>query len=112
MVFVDAADTTLFPHEPKTRRRNWFRNLGVENASRESDVSWLSLHPLCVGIESADQHIPVFLCACGQVGNKGLDQISIRFFQGRRAAEISGICLDESGIETVLPDQRSEEHTS
>ena len=38
----------------------------------------------------------------------GLDEISIRFFQGWRAAEISGICLNESGIEVVLADQQTE----
>src|SRR5260370_32527609 len=98
MVFVDAADTTLFPREPETRHRNWFRNLGVANASQESDVSWLSLHRLCVGIESADQHVLVFLRTCRQVRNKRLDQISIRFSQGWRAAEIGSVCLNESGI--------------
>src|SRR6266478_1531271 len=108
MVFADAADTTLFPLEPETRHRNWFRNPGALNASRESDVSWLGLRRLCIGIESANQHVSVFLCACGQVRNKGLDQISIRFFQGWRAAEISGICLDEGGIEIVLADQQTQ----
>src|SRR5216684_1505404 len=102
MVFADATDTTLFPLEPETRRRNWYRNLGVANASRESDVSWLSLRRLCVGIESANQHVPVFFCACGEVRDKGLDQISIRLFQGWRAAEIGGVGLNESGIEIVL----------
>src|SRR6266436_4776760 len=108
MVFVDAADTTLFPHEPETPHRNWFQNLGVLNAGRESDVSWLGLRWLRIGIEPADQHVPVFLCACGKMRNKGLDQISIRFFQGSRAAEISGICLNKSGIEIVLADQQTE----
>src|SRR5260370_33391046 len=108
MVFVEAADTTLFPHEPETRRRNWFRNRGVENASRESDVSWLSLHRLCIGIESANQHVPVLFCTCGQVRDEGLNQISIRFFQGGRAAEIGGVCLNEGGIEIVLADQQTE----
>src|SRR5260370_35444658 len=108
MAFGDAADTTLVPHELETRHRNWFRNLGVAHARRESDVSWLSLHRLRIGIESADQHVPVFLCACRQVRNKRLDQISIRFFQGWRAAEISGICLDEGRIEIVLADQQTE----
>src|SRR5712691_939214 len=102
MVFADATDTTLFPLEQETCRRNCYRNLGVANASRESDVSWLNLHRLRVGIESADQHILVLFCTCGQVRDKGLNQISIRFFQGWRAAEISGVCLNESGIEIVL----------
>src|SRR6266478_694327 len=108
MAFVDAADTRLVRHVLKTRHRSWFRNLGDANASRGSDVSWLSLHRLRVGIQSANQHVPVFLCACRQVRNKRLDQISIRFFQGWRAAEISGICLNENGIEIVLPDQQTE----
>src|ERR1700693_1233199 len=98
----------LFPHGPETRHQNWFRNPGVLNASRESDASWLSLRGVCVGIEPADQHVLVFLCAYGQVRNKGLDQVSIRFFQGWRAAEISGVCLNESGIEIVLADQQTE----
>src|SRR5216684_5971641 len=104
MVFADASDTTLFPLEQEIRRRNWYRNLGVANASRESDVSWLSLHRLCVGIEPANQHVPVLFCTCGQVRDEGLDQISIRFFQGWRAAEIGGVCLNEDGIEIVLAD--------
>src|SRR6202158_6595194 len=108
MVFGDATDTTLFPHEPETRHRNGCRNLGALNASRESDVSWLSLPWLRVGLESANQHVPVFLCACGQVRNKGLDQISIRFFQRWCTAEVRGICLKESGIEIVLADQQTE----
>src|ERR1700687_4377685 len=108
MVFVDADDTKLFPHEPETRHRNWFRSLGVLNASRESDVSCLHLHGLCIGIESADQHVPVFFCAGGEVRHKGLDQISIQFLQGWRAAEISGVGLNESGIEIVLADQEAE----
>src|SRR5260370_23234348 len=54
MVFADATDTTLFPLEQEIRRRYWCRNLGVANATRESDVSWLSLHGLCIGIESAN----------------------------------------------------------
>src|SRR5467141_3822816 len=108
MVFVGAADTKLFPHAPETRHRNWFRNLGVANANREFDVSWLSLRWPCVGIEPANQHVPVFLCACGQVRNKGLHQISICFFQGWCAAEIGGVSLDEGGIEIVLPDQQTE----
>src|ERR1700687_1681759 len=107
MVFVDATDTTHAPHAPETHHRNWFRNLDVLNASRESDLSWLSLHWLCVGIELANQHVPVFLCACGQVRNKGLDQISIRFLQGWSTAEIGGVCLNESGIEIVLADQQT-----
>src|SRR5713101_9208269 len=107
MVFVDATDTTLFPHARETRHRNWCRNLGVANASRESDVSWLSLRRMRIGIESTNQHVPVFLCACGQVRDKGLDQTSIRFFQGWRAAEIGGVCLNESGIEIVLADQQT-----
>jgi hypothetical protein len=73
MIFADASDTTLFPLEQETRRRNWYRNLGVANASREFGASWLSLRRLCIGIESANQHVPVFLCARGQVRNKGLD---------------------------------------
>ena len=40
--------------------------------------------------------------------NKGLDQISIRFFQGGRAAEIGGVRLNESRIEIVLADQQTE----
>src|SRR5260370_41888371 len=54
MVFADATDTTLFPLEQEIRRRYWCRNIGVANASRESDVSWLSLHRLRIGIESAN----------------------------------------------------------
>ena len=73
MVFADAADTTLFPHGPGTHHRNWFRNLDVANAGRESDVSWLDLRRLCIGIESADQHVSVFFCTCGEVRNKGLN---------------------------------------
>src|SRR5260370_4962616 len=107
MVFVDAVDTTLFPLEPETRHRDWFRNLGVANASRGSDVSWLNLRRLCIGIEPANQHVPVFLCACGQVRNKGLDQIAVRFFQGWRAAKIGGVCLNEGGIEIALADQQT-----
>src|SRR5258708_10294132 len=107
MVFVDAADTTLSPLERETRQRDCFRNLGVANASRESDVSCLHLHRLRIGIESADQHVPVFFCACGQMLDKGLNQISIRFFQGWRATEISGVCLNKSGIEIVLADQQT-----
>jgi hypothetical protein len=109
MVFGDAADTTLFPHEPETRHQDWFRNLGVASASRESDVSLLNLrYRLRVGIESADQHVPVFLCARTYVRNKGLHQIAIRFFQGWRAAEIGCVCLNESRIEIVLADQQTE----
>jgi len=108
MVFGDAADTTLVPHAPETRHRDRFRNLGVLNANRESDVSWLTRRWLCVGIESADQHVPVFLCARSQMRDKGLDQIAICFFQGWRAAEIGGVGLDESGIEIVLADQQTE----
>src|ERR1700736_3211879 len=108
MVFVDAADTTLFPHEPETRHRNWFRNLGVASSSRESGVSWLSLRWVRIGIEPANQHVLVLLCACGQVRNKGLDQISIRFFQGWRAAEIRGVCLNQRGIEFILADQQTQ----
>ncbi len=73
MAFADAAESMLFPLELETHHRDWFRNLGVLNASRESDVSWLSLRWLCVGIEPANQHVPVLLCGCGQVRNKGLD---------------------------------------
>ena len=107
MVFVDAADTTLFPLERETRHRDCFRNLGVLNASRESDVSCLHLHWLRIGIQSADQHVPVFLCACGYVRHKGLNKISIRFFQGWRATEIGGVSLNKSGIEIVLADQQT-----
>jgi hypothetical protein len=42
------------------------------------------------------------------VRNKGLDQISIRFLQGWRAAEIGGVCLDENGIEIVPTDEQTE----
>src|SRR5258707_15775549 len=107
MVFADASDTTLFPLEQETRRRNWYRNLGVANASREFGASLLSLRRLCIGIEPADQHVLVLFCACGQVRNKGLDQIAVRFFQGWRTAEIGGVCLDESGIEIVLANQQT-----
>src|SRR5713226_8845135 len=107
MVFADATDTTLLPLEPETHHRSWYRNLGVANASRESGASLLSLRRLCVGIESANQHAPVFFCACGEVRDKGLDQISIRFFQGWRAAEIGGVSLNEGGVEIVLPDQQT-----
>jgi hypothetical protein len=37
-----------------------------------------------------------------------LDQISVRFLQGWRAAEIGGVCLDQGGIEIVLADQQTE----
>ena len=63
---------------------------------------------LRVGIEPADQHVPVFFCACCKVRNKGLNQIPIRFFQGWRAAEIGGVGFNESGIEIVLADQETE----
>src|SRR5258708_25626490 len=108
MVFVDAADTTLVRRAPGTPHRSWFRSLGVENASREFDVSRLHLHWLRIGIQSADQHVPVFLCACGYVRHKGLNQISIRFFQGWRATEIGGVSLNKSGIEIGLADQQTE----
>ena len=107
MAFVGAADTMLFPHVREKRHRSRFRNLGALNASRESDVSCLYLHRLRVGIEPANQHVPVFFRACCQVRNKGLDQISIRFFYGGRATEIGGVCFDESGIEIVLADQQA-----
>ncbi len=64
MVRGDAVDTTPFPHEPETRHQDRCRNLGVENASQGSGVSLLNLgYRLRVGIESADQHLPVFFCA-------------------------------------------------
>src|SRR5258706_6537502 len=109
MVCGDGDDTKLFPHEPETRPRNWSRNLGVESASRESDVSLLNLRfrPR-IGIESADQHVPVFFCACSEVRNKGLHQIAIRFFQGGRAAEIGGVGFNKRGIEIVLANQQTE----
>ena len=105
MVFVDAAGTILCPHEPETIHANRLRNLGAWNPGRESDVSLRNLrYRLRIGIESADQHVPVFFCACRKVRNEGLHQISICFFQGWRAAEISGVCFNESGIEIVLAD--------
>ena len=105
---MDAADTTLFPLERETRHRDCFRNLGVLNASRESDVSCLNLHRLRIGIQSADQHVPVLFCACGYVRDKGLDQISIGFLQGWSTAEIGGVCLNERGIEIVLANEQTE----
>ncbi len=39
---------------------------------------------------------------------KILHQIAICFFQGRRATEVGGVCLNESGIEIVLADQQTE----
>ena len=109
MVFGDAGDTKLFLHEPETRHQGWFRNLGVESVSRESDVSLLNLrYRLRVGIESADQHVPVLFCACGYVRDKGLDQISIGFLQGWSTAEIGGVCLNERGIEIVPANQQTE----
>ncbi len=109
MVFVDVGDTRLGSHEPETHHRSRFRNLGVESASRGSDASLLNLrYRLRVGIEPADQHVPVFFCACCKVRNKGLDQISIRFLQGWGTAEIGGVRLDESGVEIVLADQETE----
>jgi hypothetical protein len=42
------------------------------------------------------------------VRDKRLDQIPIRFFQGWRAAEIGGVCFNQSGIEIVLADQQTE----
>ena len=105
MVFVDAAGNILCPHEPETIHANRLRNLGAWNLGRESDVSLRNpRYGLRIGIKSADQHVPVFFCACSEVRNKGLDQIAIRFFQGWRAAEIGGVCFDESGIEIVLAD--------
>ncbi len=65
MAFADAAESMLFPLELETRHRDWFRNLGVANAGQESDVSWLSLHGVCIGIEPANQHVPVLFRACG-----------------------------------------------
>ena len=108
MVFVDAAGTILCPHEPETIHASRLRNLGALNQGRESDVSLRYLrYQLRIGIKSADQHVPVFFRACCQVRNKGLNQISIRFFQGWRATEIGGVCFDESGIEIVLADQQA-----
>src|ERR1700730_8696806 len=109
MVFGDATGTILCPHEPETIHPNRLRNLGALNPGRESDVSLLALrYRLRIGIKSADQHVPVFFCACREVRNKGLHQIAIRFFQGWRATEIGGVCLNESGIEIVLADQQTE----
>jgi hypothetical protein len=105
MAFVDAAGTILFRHEPETVHPNRLRNPGASNPGRESDVSLRYLrYGLRIGIKSANQHVPVFFCACSEVRNKGLDQIAIRFFQGWRAAEIGGVGLNESGIEIVLAD--------
>jgi len=42
------------------------------------------------------------------VRNKGLHESAIRFFQGWRAAEIGGVGLDESRIQIVLADQKTE----
>jgi hypothetical protein len=42
------------------------------------------------------------------VRNKGLNQISIRFFQGWGAAEIGSVGFNESGIEIVLADQQTQ----
>ena len=105
MVFVDASGMMLAPHALERDRRDCHPALGVVSASQEFGVSSLRLHRLRIGIESADQHVLVLLGACGQVGNKGLDQISIRFFQGWRTAEIGSVSLNESGVEIVLADQ-------
>jgi hypothetical protein len=109
MVFADVVDTALFPHEPETRHQDWFRNLGFGSVSRESGVSLFNLrYWLRVGIESADQHVPVFFCACCKVRNKRLHEIAVRFFQGWRPAEIGGVGFNQSGIKTVLADQETE----
>src|SRR6266403_4354530 len=68
MVCGDVDDAKLVPQEPGRRQQNWFRNPGVASASRESDVSLLNLrHQLRVGIEPADQRVPVFFYACSEV---------------------------------------------
>ena len=61
-----------------------------------------------IGIQFADQRIPVFFGAIGKMGDKGLDQFAARAAECFGATEISGIRLHEVRIEFVLADQKTE----
>jgi len=47
----------------------------------------------------------------GEMGNKGLNQVSTSFAEFLGAAEISGITLDQAGIKLVLTDQKTKSIT-
>ncbi len=65
-------------------------------------ASLLHLHGLSVRIEFAHEAVSVLSGRGRYVGDKRLDEVSAGSAQSFRAAEVCGICLNESRIEVVL----------
>jgi spore cortex formation protein SpoVR/YcgB (stage V sporulation) len=63
---------------------------------------------LGIGIEFADQRIPVFFRRGRKVGDKGFDQLPAGAAECRGAAEIRGISFYEIRVEVVLANQKTE----
>jgi hypothetical protein len=63
---------------------------------------------LGIGIELADQSIPVIFRGGRELGDEGFNKIATGFFERLGPAEIGGISLHEGGIEIMLTDQKTE----
>jgi hypothetical protein len=57
-----------------------------------------------VGVELADETIPIFGGTLGKMVDEGLDLIPIGITQGGSLTKIGGISLHEAGIEVMLSD--------
>src|SRR5258708_18200811 len=100
----DAIGSEPYPREQEIILQACFGPRAESNAGPESAASWFHLHGLSIGIEFADQAISVCPCARREVRNKRLNRLASGVFEGRCAAEVGRVRLDQRGIEVVLAD--------
>jgi hypothetical protein len=108
MAFADAIGSERDPREQETILQSCFRLHVRSNEDLGFVASLLRLHKLRVRIELAHETVSVFFCGCGNVGNKGLDEVPAGSTQSFRTAEIRGVRFNKSWIEVVLADQEAE----
>jgi hypothetical protein len=72
-VSEDAIDTGPVPREQEIDPQACFRPRIDSNEAPEFVVSSVHLHGMSVGIELADERVPVFLCRCREMKDKGFN---------------------------------------
>jgi hypothetical protein len=63
---------------------------------------------LGVGIQFADEGIPIFFCGSCKLRDERFDQVATGIFKSGSAAEIRGIGFHERWIEIVLTNQKAQ----
>jgi len=108
MVSERARNVKRLRPEPKTTLQEEFRNPADESEDRECVASLFKLRTLRVGIEFADERVPISFCGFREGGNERLDALAACLAKVLYAAEICGIGLDELRIQIVSADQEAE----